>query len=150
MMASVNYPVALVARRQPFHTIFLPFPIVCFTLAAFTDVAYWQTGNLMWQNFSSWLLFVGLIVGCIAALAAIVDFFVSRLIAPAWPRAVGGAVVLVLAFINNLVHAGDGWTAVVPYGLILSVATVVVMIIAAWFFRSAPYRCYRDGGRDVR
>ena len=33
----------------------------CFALTVLTDIAYWQTVNLMWQNFSAWLLFAGLL-----------------------------------------------------------------------------------------
>jgi len=61
-------------------------------------------------------------------------------IAPAWPQPVGSLVVIVLAFLNSLVHAGDGWTAVVPWGLVLSAATVVVMALAAWYGRVLVYR----------
>ena len=102
---------------HPIHAIFVPFPIVCFTLALLTDIAYWQTANLMWQNFSAWLLFAGLIFGALAAVAGAVDFLSRaevRAQKPAWPHAIGNAIVLGLAFLNSLVHAGDGWTAVVP------------------------------------
>jgi len=40
-------------------------------------------------------------------------------------------VILALAFLNSLVHAGDGWTAVVPYGLAISVVTFVLSVFAA-------------------
>ena len=41
-------------------------------------------------------------------------------------------IVLVLAFFNNLVHAADGWTSVVPWGLTLSALTVLVMLVTGW------------------
>ena len=47
--------------------------------------------------------------------------------------------VLILAFLNNLVHAADGWTAVVPYGLVLSGLTVLLMLAAAWLRASRGY-----------
>ena len=128
---------------HPIHAALVPFPVVSFTLALLTDVAFWQTGNLMWQNFSAWLLFAGLVGGGLAALAGIVDFVFSRRVratGPAWPHAVGNLVVLVLAFVNSLVHAGDGWTAVVPWGLALSAATVLLMIVTVWLGRSMVYR----------
>lgn len=144
---SPSAPVA-VYRPQPYFAIFLPFPIACFTLALFTDVAYWRTGTLMWQNFSSWLLFTGLIFVGLAAIAMIVDFFINRLIAPvAWPLVIGGVIVFILALVNSLFHAGDGWTAVVPYGPILSALTIIVMAMTNWFVRAARFRTY--GGRDV-
>jgi uncharacterized membrane protein len=139
-----------VVERQPFRAIFMPFPVACFTLTLFTDIAYWQTSNLMWQNFSSWLLFAGLVFGALAVLAGIVDLFVGRLAAPvAWPLSIGGAIVLVLAFVSSLVHAGDGWTAVIPYGIALSAIIVVVMAVTDAFCRAAAYR-YHAGVRYAR
>ena len=120
---------------HPIHAMLVPFPVVCFTLALVTDIAYWQTSDLMWQEFSAWLLLAGIASGVLAALFGAVDFFARaevRRQRPAWPHAIGNVVVLVLAFINNLVHAGDGWTAVVPYGLILSALTVLVLLVTAW------------------
>jgi uncharacterized membrane protein len=49
----------------------------------------------------------------------------------AWAHAMGRIVVLILAFFNNLVHARDGWTAVVTWGLTLSALTVLLMLVMA-------------------
>jgi uncharacterized membrane protein len=132
----------LVVGRPALRAIFMPFPVACFTLTLLTDIFFWQTSNLLWSHFSSWLLLAGVVFGALAALAGVVDLLVGRLRAPdpVWPLAIGGAVVLALAFVNSLVHAGDGWTAVVPYGLILSAVTVVVMAVIAWFCRAPVYR----------
>ena len=128
---------------QPIHAMLVPFPIVCFTLALFTDLAYWQTANIMWQSFSAWLLFAGLVFGGLAALAGIIDLLARRSVRaqkPAWPHAIGNIVVLLLAFLNSLIHAGDGWTGVVPYGLILSVVTVLLVIVTSSMGRSMVFR----------
>jgi uncharacterized membrane protein len=137
-MPSPNFPhpqsTAAIAGH-PIHTMLVPFPVVCFTLALATDITYWRTSHLMWQEFSAWLLLVGLAFGVLAALFGAVDFLVRsdvRAQGPAWPHAIGNVIVLVLAFLNNLVHAADGWTAVVPYGLILSALTVLVVFVTAW------------------
>jgi uncharacterized membrane protein len=56
---------------------------------------------------------------------------------------------LALAFLNNLVHAGDGWTAIVPWGIVLSAATVLAMIVVGWFghaFTSYSRLGVRDHG----
>lgn len=126
-----------------FHAALVPFPIVCFTLALGTDIAYWQTGNLLWVNFSAWLLFVGIVAGGLAALFGAIDLLASRAIrarGPAWPHALGNTLVLILAFWNNLVHARDGWPAVVPLGLALSAITVAIMFVTVWLGRSLSYR----------
>jgi uncharacterized membrane protein len=113
----------------------VPFPIVCFTLALVTDVIYWRTSLLMWADFSAWLLLAGIIFGALAALFGAIDLFSNREIRtlkPAWPHAIGNVIVMVLAFFNNLVHAADGWTSVVPWGVTLSAATVILMLVTGW------------------
>jgi uncharacterized membrane protein len=142
MYPSQTRAVAAVAGH-PVHAALVPFPIVCFTLTLLTDIAYWQTAHLMWQNFSAWLLLAGLVTGGLAALAGAVDLlFRSRVrrMGVAWAHGLGNLVVLLLAVVNSFVHAGDGWTAVVPWGLVLSALTVAVMIVTAWLGRSMVYR----------
>ncbi len=121
------------AAAYPLQSLFVPFPFVCFTLALATDIAFWQTNNLMWQNFSSWLLFAGLVFGAVAILAGLMDLVRPRTrpLRPAFLSALLYLIILAVAFINSLVHAGDGWTAVVPYGLALSAITFVLCLMAA-------------------
>jgi uncharacterized membrane protein len=142
-MTHVHTPVTAAIGDQPIHSMLAQFPSVCFTLTLLTDIAYWRTSYLMWQEFSSWLLLAGLVFGTLALIAGLIDFLsrsTVRAPAPAWPHAAGGVVVLALAFLNSLIHAGDGWIAVVPWGLILSVATVVVMVISNWLGRALVFQ----------
>ncbi|MDY8108108.1 DUF2231 domain-containing protein [Fulvimarina sp. 2208YS6-2-32] len=128
---------------QPIHAMFASFPTVCFTLVLMTDLAYVATTNLMWQDFSAWLLLAGLVFGGIALLAGLVDLIASRAIreqSATLPYAVGFVASLVLAFVNSLVHAGDGWTAVMPWGLVLSAVTVLVIFMTAWLGRSLVFK----------
>lgn len=133
MTVSYSPPGPAIASH-PIQAMLAQFPVVCFTLALITDVAFWQSSNVLWQNFSAWLLLAGLVFGGLAVLAWIVGTlfrFSASGEGPAWLRAIFGLVVLGLAFLNSLVHAGDGWTGVVPYGLALSALTVVLMLVAA-------------------
>jgi uncharacterized membrane protein len=50
---------------------------------------------------------------------------------PAWPSVVGYALAVVLSLINAFVHSRDGYTAVVPTGLMLSSLVVVVLLLTA-------------------
>jgi uncharacterized membrane protein len=128
---------------HPIHAMLVPFPIAFFVLALVMDIAYWQTSNLTWKHFAEWLLFAGLIGGGLAMIAGAIDFFSRREIrsaAPGWPHAIGNLIVLMLAFVNSLVHARDGWTGVVPTGLALSAATVALMFVTAWLGASLVYR----------
>ncbi|MAZ31951.1 MAG: hypothetical protein CMO06_02205 [Thalassospira sp.] len=127
--------------RYPFRAVFVPFPYVAFTFAFFADILYWQTSNLMWQNFSAWLLFAGLVFGALAILAGLADFLRenSQHYRSSWAEASGYIVVLVLGFFNSLVHAGDGWTAIVPTGITLSGITVLAILITLWLSANHPF-----------
>lgn len=135
-------PTAQIARH-PIHPMLVPFPIVCFVGALITDVAYYATANMIWADFSAWLVTVGLIMGLLAAIAGLIDFLSNRLIrsqAPAWPHMLGNVLVLVLATFNVLVHSRDAWTSVVPTGLILSAIVVLILPVTGWLGWSMVYR----------
>jgi uncharacterized membrane protein len=103
------------------------FPVVSFTLTLITDITYWRTMHLMWAEASSWLLFAGLVVGAIAALVWVIAVLLHA-VPVNLGRAGIGLAVLLLGFFNSLIHAGDGWTAVVPWGLTISALTVLLML----------------------
>lgn len=129
--------------RHPIHAILVPIPLVCFAGAFITDAAYWATAEMMWADCSAWLLVIGLVFGVIAAIAALIDFIGNRRIrtaAPAWPHAIGNAVVLVLAFFNALIHSRDAWTSVVPTGITLSFITVLILPFTGAFGWSLVHR----------
>jgi uncharacterized membrane protein len=120
------------AAAFPLQAVFVPFPFVCFTLTLATDIIFWQTSNIMWQNFSAWLLFAGLIFGGIGMLAGLIDLLRARTrpLRPSLAPILLYILVLALAFLNSLIHAGDGWTAVMPYGLLISAVTFLLLLVA--------------------
>ena len=121
--------------RHPILSLLLPIPIVCFVGALLTDLSYVNSGgNLLWVNFSGWLITAGLLFGGIAIVVLIVDgvrgsvsWLPFLLVGAAW----------VLEFLNALIHARDGWTAVVPTGMILSIVGVLLILAGGWLSRSA-------------
>lgn len=128
---------------HPIHPMLVPIPIVCFIGALITDIAYFMTAEMMWANFSAWLLVVGLVFGVLAAVAGLIDFLGNRLIrsrVPAWPHLVGNVAVLILAFFNALIHTRDAWTSVVPTGLVLSILTVLILPVTGWLGWALVYR----------
>jgi uncharacterized membrane protein len=119
-------------RRRPLHRMLVAFSAAYFTGALVTDLVYWQTPDVMWERFSIWLIFAGLVTAGLAIIAYAIDLAGRRRIErPAWPRAVGYALAVVLSVVNAFVHSRDGYTAVVPSGLTLSALVVVVLILTA-------------------
>lgn len=129
--------------RHPIHPMLVPIPIVCFIGALVTDITYAVTAEMMYADFSAWLLLVGIVFGVLAAIAGLIDFLGNRLIrrqAPAWPHLIGNLVVLVLAFFNNMIHTRDAWTSVMPAGLVLSIVTVLILPVTGWLGWQLVYR----------
>lgn len=114
------------------HPTVLGIPFVCFVAALITDIAYAQTFDVTWKNFSDWLLAGGIIVGALAAIVGLVDLArrsvrANRLI---WPYAAAYAVAMVLGLFDNFVHSRDAYGAM-PAGLVLSALTVLALMITA-------------------
>lgn len=115
------------------HAMFGAFPVAYFSLAFITDIAYSRSTNLQWQYFSIWLIVAGLVMGGFAILFGGVEWLIRR------RRSAHGygwhilltIVAWLLALLNAFVHSRDGWTAVVPQGLILSGIVALLMLLAA-------------------
>jgi uncharacterized membrane protein len=118
---------------EPIHPILVPFPIVCFAAAFVTDLVYWRTAAVMWETFSIWLITVGLIMAGFAIIVGVIDLVGGKRIRTlTWFHVVGYALALVLSLINAFVHSRDGYTAVVPTGLTLSGAVLLILLLTGW------------------
>jgi uncharacterized membrane protein len=120
-----------------------PFPIVCFSGALVTDIVYWRTADIMWSDFSDWLLTVGVLIAILAAIAGIVDFLGDhriRRLGSAWIHGLGNALALALAIVDAFIHTRDAYTSVVPTGLVLSALVVLILLVTAWNGGEMVYR----------
>ena len=117
---------------HPVHAMLLAFPLALFLAALLSDIAYFNTFQIQWSNFSSWLIAGGLVGNGFALLWALVDLIRFRRGALGLPVAYFVALLasFVLGFINALVHAKDAW-AVMPTGLYLSIAVALLGLVAA-------------------
>jgi uncharacterized membrane protein len=131
---------------HPLYGALLPVPIVCFIGALASDLVYTGNPAMMWIDFSSWLLLAGLIGGGFALLVLMIDMIRLGHHRPA--MLVTHFVLLVTAWVvevfNSLIHARDGWTAVVPTGITLSITAAVLNLVAGWFWQSARYAAAGD------
>jgi len=128
-------------RGRPLHQMLVSFSAAYFAGALVTDLVYWQTPDVLWERFSIWLITAGLIVAGLAVIAYVIDLAGGRQIdTPAWPRVVGYALAVLLSLMNAFVHSRDGYTAVVPTGLMLSALVVVVLVLTALVARALKNR----------
>jgi uncharacterized membrane protein len=134
-------PIAI--ARHPIYSMLLPVPVVCFIGALITDLCYQGSGgNLIWVNFSSWLIAAGLFFGAIAGVVLLIDLIrgAARGTGLGWWHFGLLLAAWIVELINSFVHARDGWTAVVPDGLVLSIVAVLLVLVSGWLWQSIRYR----------
>lgn len=135
----------------PAYLLLFPIPVVCFLGAVITDVTYSDSAFLMWLHFSQWLIAAGLVFGAVAALVLLVEFFAGRVMragAVGWVHLVAFLAMLIIELFNAFVHTIDGWTAVVPTGMTLSIIGAIAAITAvATLFRVPVTWVRRDEAR---
>ncbi len=121
------------AVAGPAYLMLFPVAVVCFIGALLTDLVYSGNAVIEWLNFSEWLIAAGLVFGGFAALASLIELIVA---APLRSNILGwGHTFLfwaawIVELFNAFVHSVDGWTAVVPTGLILSVIASILCVAA--------------------
>jgi uncharacterized membrane protein len=118
----------------------LPVPVVCFLGVVLTDLAYLGSGgNLVWLDFSSWLLLAGLVFGLLGAIVLLIDIVRSRGMrtGTGWAHLLFFYAALLVELFSMFIHQRDGWTAVAGLGLALSIIGAVLVLIAAWLHRPA-------------
>jgi uncharacterized membrane protein len=133
-------------RGRSIQRMLVSFSAAYFAAALVTDLVYWQMPDVLWERFSIWLIAAGLIMAGLATIACMIDLAVGgRTDMPTWPRVVGYAVAVLLSLLNAFVHSRDGYTAVVPTGLMLSSIVVLVLLLTAWVGMASANR-QRIGG----
>ena len=139
--SAVPTPMRLLGpRAHPLYAAVLPIPIICFVGVLITDLAYIASADMMWLDFSSWLLLAGLIGGGVAGALLIVELIRAHDRRRLLPHFLLLLAAWVVEVFNSFIHARDGWTAVVPTGLTLSIVAASLGLLAGWFWQSAYHR----------
>lgn len=114
----------------------IPLPVVAFGAAVLTDWSYSKSANLMWSDWSDWLLLFGLVT-CGAALMILALGVRDRAGADGkWLPLLVLLAAFVIEIVNFMIHMRDGWTAVVPTGMILTLVGAALTLVAAWLSRA--------------
>ena len=146
LIGDANLRLTAKPRGRPIHKMLVSFSAAYFAGALVTDLVYWQIPDVLWERFSIWLITAGLVMAGLAAIAYVIDLASGRRIdRPTLPRVVGYTLAVLLSLMNAFVHSRDGYTAVVPTGLMLSGLVIVVLLLTASVGRALLANRYRVG-----
>jgi uncharacterized membrane protein len=119
---------------RPLYSFLVQFPAVCFVGTLVSDLAYRRTALFTWETFSVWMLAAGCVMAGLAGIVGLIEFVRDRRLRAwrlAWPHALLSLLIALLSVVNAFVHSRDGYTAVVPGGLTLSVIVVLLMVVVS-------------------
>lgn len=120
-------------------SVFLSFPIALFAMMVATDIAYLQTTEVQWTNFSAWLSVGGMVFGGVVLALALLALALGWSSAARKRRLVCTALLalmFILGLINAFKHSQDAWSSVGAFGLILSIATALLALATGVIFWS--------------
>jgi uncharacterized membrane protein len=130
--------------NHPLHPMLIPFPIAFLVGALVADLTYLGTGDAFWARAGMWLIGAAIVMALLAAIAGFTDFFSEpriRALSDAWYHMIGNLAAVVLAVINFALRYGQGSEAAIkPWGVILSLAIVTILLFTGWKGWEMVYR----------
>jgi uncharacterized membrane protein len=136
-------PSRVAIMHHPMHPMAVVFPIA-FLMATFaTDSVFWWLGDVFWARASFWLLAAGLASGLGAALLGFADFVLMREVrrhVAAWSHFIVAVMALSLAGANLRLRLEDAAAGILPWGIALSGAMVLLVSIAGWLGGTLTFR----------
>lgn len=128
---------------HPIHPMLIPLPIGALVGVLATDVVFLLTDDRFWAQASWWLLWAGLVTGVAAAAVGLVDFLTIHRVRSHRAGKVhllANVVGLTLVGVNLVVRSGDLVDAVLPWGIVLTLAMNAAIGIGGWFGGELSYR----------
>lgn len=116
----------------PLHATLLAGTVPLFLGALLSDIAYTQTYQIQWANFSAWLIAGALVFAGFAFLFALVNLLRAERRAGQPTRYVLLLLATwILGLVNAFQHAKDAYASM-PGGLILSAIVLLLTLAATW------------------
>ncbi|MCA0015551.1 DUF2231 domain-containing protein [Mesorhizobium sp. B292B1B] len=129
---------------HPIHPMLIPFPVAFLVGAFLTDLRFWGTADVFWARASMWLIGAAIVMALLAAIAGFIDFLSEpriRALTDAWYHMVGNLTAVVLALINFYLRYSQGAEAAVrPWGVLLSLIVVCILLFTGWKGWEMVYR----------
>ena len=128
---------------HPIHPILVVFPIAFLVGLLVTDIVYASAKVPFWAEASRWLALSGVVMGGVAAIFGVIDFFTidrARQVTAGWIHALGNIAALTIAIINTYLHWSNPVGSINPTIIILSAITVFLLLITGWYGGELAYR----------
>jgi uncharacterized membrane protein len=130
-------------KNHPIHPMLVVFPIATMVGGLVTDIVSLLTNDSFWAYASYWLVMAGVITGIGAALFGLVDFLLNsriRRIRVAWYHFIGNLILMGFAVVNLMIRNDNYVDAILPWGLALSVVSVIILAFTGWFGGELVFR----------
>ena len=128
---------------HPIHPMLVPVPIGFLVGVFLADIAYAVTNDPFWSGVAFWALTAAIVAALIAAIAGFVDFFGNariRALGDAWRHMIGNLVAVAVAVVSLLLRWTGGEALILPWGILLSTATVALILYTGWKGGELSYR----------
>jgi uncharacterized membrane protein len=120
---------------HPIHPMLVAFPAAFLVAVPICDVVFWRTGNPFVSTASFWLLGVALVTAVVAMVAGMTDFMGDsriRELRESWQHLIGNVAVGLLSTLNWLRRYEFGASAILPWGLGISLLVFLILFYTGW------------------
>lgn len=120
---------------HPIHAMSVSFPIALTFCTLAADMLYWWTGDPFWARGALWAVGGAFLLGMLAGLSGTAELLLVsgiRVRAAAWTHFIIAVTLLSLLGTNWGVRLSGYESAVLPYGILLSVLCVLVVGFTGW------------------
>jgi uncharacterized membrane protein len=120
---------------HPIHAMSVAFPVALTFCVFGADVLYWWTADAFWARSALWAAGTGFLFGMIAGFSGTAELLLVpgiRARAPAWTHFIIAVTLLALLGANWGYRLYGYEQAVLPYGILLSALSVLMVGITGW------------------
>ncbi|MFO7655425.1 MAG: DUF2231 domain-containing protein [Candidatus Krumholzibacteriia bacterium] len=148
--AQAGIPSRAAIAGHPIHPMLIPLPLGLLTMVPFSDVVFLVSRDPFWAQASWWLLLVGGVTAVVAAGVGLMDFVGIRAVREhrhGWFHMLGNVLAVAVTLANLLVRDGPRAETAGAVGVILSFATLGILVFSGWSGGELVYR-HRIGVLD--
>ncbi|MBF2066294.1 MAG: DUF2231 domain-containing protein [Calothrix sp. C42_A2020_038] len=136
-------PSTVAVAGHPIHPILVQFPIAFLVGATLSDVVFWFNRDSFWALASYWLILGGFVGGLAAALTGLLDFLRIERVrkrTAGWAHLILNVAALTLTLLNLVIRWNHPISAVIPWGIIISLIVATGLGLSGWYGGELVYR----------